>query len=87
METNILSEQGELCEICGKIFTHKTKLNEHISAIHEGKKPYKHGICFEIDILTRLPHIGKEIFDSVDNLSLFKCKETSRSWCDFIDSQ
>lgn len=38
-------------------------------------------------MLMRLPHIGKQIFDSVDNSSLLKCKETSRSWYDFIDEQ
>ena len=41
----------------------------------------------QIDMLMRLPHIGKQIFDSVDNSSLLKCKETSRSWYDFIDEQ
>ena len=41
----------------------------------------------QIDMLMRLPHIGKQIFDSVDNSSLLKCKETSRTWYDFIDEQ
>ena len=41
----------------------------------------------QIDMLMRLPHIGKQIFDSVDNSSLLKCKETSRSWYDFINEQ
>ena len=41
----------------------------------------------QIDMLTRLPHIGAKIFDSLDNLSLLKCKEVSRTWYDFMDDQ
>ena len=33
------------CEICGKIFTNKTRLAKHISGVHEGKKPYNCDIC------------------------------------------
>ena len=42
-ETQISSDQERKrvfhCEICGKMFTNKTILNQHIG-IHEGKKPY-----------------------------------------------
>ena len=41
----------------------------------------------QIDMLTRLPHIGEEIFNSLDNPSLLKCKEVSKTWYDFIDDQ
>ena len=81
--------------MCDKTFTNKTRLGQHNSAIHEGKKPIEYGICdyscslicFEVDMLTRLPHIGKQIFDSIDNLSLMRCKKISRSWNDFINEQ
>ena len=33
------------CEICGKSLTTKKKLAQHISAIHEGIKPFKCDIC------------------------------------------
>ena len=33
------------CEICGKSLTTTTTLAQHISAIHEGKKPFKCDIC------------------------------------------
>ena len=39
------------------------------------------------DMLRRMPHIGEQIFDSLDNQSLLKCKEVSRLWYDFIDEQ
>ena len=41
----------------------------------------------QIDMLTRLPHIGEKIFDSLDNQSLLKCKEVSRTWYDFVGDQ
>ena len=41
----------------------------------------------QIDMLTRLPHIGEKIFDSLDNPSLLRCKEVSKTWYDFIDDQ
>ena len=41
----------------------------------------------QVDMLRRFPHIGEQIFDSLDNPSLLKCKEVSRSWHDFIDEQ
>ena len=41
----------------------------------------------QIDMLTRLPHIGEKIFNSLDNPSLLKCKEVSKTWYDFIDDQ
>ena len=33
------------CEICGKSLTTKTTLAQHISAIHEGNKPFKCDNC------------------------------------------
>ena len=33
------------CELCGKIFTIKKRLDTHIYAVHEGKKPFKCDIC------------------------------------------
>ena len=47
MNSNTSSEQGEQtfeCEICDKTFTNETRLAQHISAIHEWKKPIKYGI-------------------------------------------
>ena len=75
MNTDTSSKQGERTfgnEMCDKTFTNKTRLDQHISPIHEGKKPSKYGICdysplicFEVDMLTRLPHIGKQIFGNL----------------------
>ena len=33
------------CEICGKTFTTKTILTQHIGAMHNGDKPFKCDIC------------------------------------------
>ena len=33
------------CEICGKTYTTKTILTQHIGVIHEGNKPFKCDIC------------------------------------------
>ena len=33
------------CNVCSKIFTHKSNLNKHIKIVHEGKKPYACSIC------------------------------------------
>ena len=41
----------------------------------------------EANILTRLPHIGEKILDSLDNPSIIRCKEASRTFYDFIDEQ
>ena len=41
----------------------------------------------QVNMIERLPHIGAKIFDSLDNESLLKCKEVSRTWYDFINDQ
>ena len=33
------------CEMCGKKFMKKQSMQQHIAAIHEGKKPHKCSIC------------------------------------------
>ena len=39
------------------------------------------------DLYQRFPHLSEQIFDSLDNRSLFACKEVSRSWHQFLDGQ
>ena len=39
------------------------------------------------DFNQRFQHISEQIFDSLDNRSLFACKEVSRSWHHFLDDQ
>ena len=36
------------------------------------------------EILCRFQHLGEQIFSELDDLSLAKSRETSRSWLDFI---
>ena len=36
------------------------------------------------EILCRFQHLGEQIFAELDDLSLAKSRETSRSWLDFI---
>ena len=58
LDTNISSSQEEKktfgCEVCGKSLTNKTKLAQHISAIHEGKKPFKCAIFVITAFLERV---------------------------------
>lgn len=42
---------------------------------------------YEANMLTRLPHIGEKVFDFLDNRSIIRCKEASRTWYDFINEQ
>ena len=39
------------------------------------------------DFNQRFQHLSEQIFDSLDNRSLFACKEVSRSWHYFLDDQ
>ena len=39
------------------------------------------------ELLLRFEHIGKQIFASLDNGNLAKCRETGRSWQNFIDNE
>ena len=39
------------------------------------------------EIILRFPNIGRDIFDSLNNKSLNRCKKSSRLWREFIDDQ
>jgi hypothetical protein len=39
------------------------------------------------EVLLRFPHIGKKIFEELDNGSLMKCREVNESWRGFIDGE
>ena len=70
-------------------FRKKSRMNTNTSS-EQGKWTFGSEMCdktFEVDILTRLPHIGEQIFESLDNLSLMRCKKISRSCYDFINEQ
>ena len=63
------------------------KLNSEAVILTRSKKRTQTYKKIQIDMLLRLPHIGAQIFDSVDNSSLLKSKEASRPWYDFINEQ
>ena len=63
------------------------KANSEAVILTRSKKRTQTYKKIQIDMLLRLPHIGAQIFDSVDNSSLLKCKEASRPWYDFINEQ
>ena len=63
------------------------KSNSEAVILTRSKKKTQTYKKIQIDMLLRLPHIGAQIFDSVDNSSLLKCKEASRPWYDFINEQ
>lgn len=39
------------------------------------------------EIIFRFPHLAEQIFEELDSHSLVKCKKTSRTWNEFIDSE
>ena len=39
------------------------------------------------EVLLRFDHLGRNIFEKLDNLTLVKCKEVTRQWNLFIDSK
>ena len=41
----------------------------------------------EEEVLIRFPHLGKHIFDSLNNLDLKKCRKAFTSWRTFIKNQ
>ena len=65
----------------------KSKMNTNIQSQKNEINMSELSNCFEVDMLRRLPHIGKQIFDSLNNVSLMRCKKISREWYDFIDVQ
>ena len=39
------------------------------------------------EVNLRFDHLGKQIYDSLDNVSLVKCKEVSSPWKTFVENQ
>ena len=39
------------------------------------------------EMMLRFPHIIQDVLEELDNKSLTKCREVSRSWCSFLDEQ
>ena len=39
------------------------------------------------EVLLRFSHLGENIFDLLDNKSLFKCRKICRTWSSFIADQ
>jgi len=37
--------------------------------------------------LAKFPHLGKLIFDKLDNQSLYNCREVRNSWRDFLETE
>ena len=42
---------------------------------------------FMEEVLLRFTHLGEDIFDSLDDKSLAKCRKISKNWKSFIDNQ
>ena len=38
-------------------------------------------------VFGRCPHIGKQVFEELDNKNLTKCREVCKSWQEFIDNE
>ena len=38
-------------------------------------------------VILRFPHLAEKIFAQLDNLSLAKCREVSKTWKSFLDQQ
>ena len=38
-------------------------------------------------IFARFPHVGKKIFEDLDNKNLTNCREVCKSWQTFIDNE
>ena len=39
------------------------------------------------EIISRFSHLGEKIFAQLDNLSLARCREVSKTWKTFLDGQ
>ena len=39
------------------------------------------------EVILRFPHLGEQIFESLSNEDLIKCKEVGRSWLRFIEQR
>ena len=39
------------------------------------------------EVFLRFPHIGIQFFEKLDDSNLAKCREVSKSWKNFIDSE
>ena len=39
------------------------------------------------ELFERFPHIGKQIFEEMDNKNLTECREVCKSWQTFIDNE
>ena len=39
------------------------------------------------DLMRKFPHLPEQIFQKLDNKSLFKCREVTRSWQNIIDGR
>jgi hypothetical protein len=39
------------------------------------------------ELFERFPHIGKQIFEELDNDNLTECREVCKSWQTFIDNE
>ena len=39
------------------------------------------------ELILKFPHLSEEIFDCLDNETMFDCKEVSKIWCDYVSEQ
>ena len=66
------------CLICDFNFTPKDNLNEHVSTVHEGKKPFKFSNCDAC--FTRENHLQKHISAVHEKMKPFKCSKCESSF-------
>ena len=56
------------CDHCEKSFSSKQDLNRHVSAVHDGRKPFQCPICFmEVSFQGNLRKHIREIHDKINN--------------------
>ena len=60
--------------------TYKSQVSDLVDCFSWKKKKFKME-----EVLLRFCHIGKQIFEELDNGSLTKCREVNESWRGFID--
>ena len=59
------------CEICGKIFTNKKGLMQHMDGVHNGNKPFKCDICDKS--FSQKRDMNRHVASVHDGKKPFKC--------------
>ena len=60
------------CDICDKAFREKSKLNKHIDAVHEEKKPFTSAQCEAK--FAKKSHLDEHVSSVHDRKKPFECE-------------